>query len=64
MLSDIYPNTLTLGPRVEGLRILAEVADVEDGLGVRQVVLLQVVVDSGAYSKLTAPKSQGAKQTT
>ena len=51
MLSDIHPNTLTLGPRVEGLRILAEVADVEDGLGVRQVVLLQVVEDSGPYNQ-------------
>ena len=39
------------GPSVEGTRILAKVADVEDRLGIRQIVFLQVVVYSRSWVK-------------
>lgn len=39
-----------LGQREEGLRVIGEVVDVEDGLWVRDAVLLQVGVESRSWS--------------
>ena len=44
----VGPGPQLSGERVEGLGPFAKISELEDGLGVRQVVLLQVVVEAGA----------------
>ena len=46
-------------PRIEGLRVVPEVVNVEDGLGVGETVLAEVVVDAaprGSKWGAIAPK--------
>ena len=46
-------------PRIEGLRVVPEVVNVEDGLGVGETVLAEVVVDTtpgGSKWGAIAPK--------
>lgn len=46
-----------LGQREEGLRVIGEVVDVEDGLWVRDAVLLQVGVESRSWSSAATKHS-------
>lgn len=46
----IVPRIQLFGQGEEGIRVLMEKADLEYGLGVRQVILLQVVIETAAWS--------------
>lgn len=46
-----------LGQREEGLRVIGEVVDVEDGLWVRDAVLLQVGVETRSWSSVATKHS-------
>lgn len=45
----IVPRVQLFGQREERIRVVTEKADLEYGLGVRQVVLLQVVIETAAW---------------
>lgn len=45
----IVPWIQLFGQREEGIRVLLEKADLEYGLGIRQVILLQVVIETAAW---------------
>lgn len=45
----IVPRVQLFGQGEERIRVVTEKADLEYGLGVRQVVLLQVVIETAAW---------------